>query len=339
MPAMNRLLILLAIIAAAAVSLNASDPESPQETVARLQQAVSKTNIFELPSFAMKANIQIELKGKRVDGTYRLLWNGEDQWREEIVFPEYAEIQVGGKGILWVKRSTDYIPLRIYNIHEALGFGSGAAGSGPMHAGSLVRLSLSPDVKIKKTYRRTSHGEPLTCTQIEDERKFSSEICVSNRSGTLVRGPTYLDKDLQQTGTKVFPRSLSFLDDGETVASVAVTDFMTPAQIPAEAFKAPAGAQGSPGCMNPEPPQLLKRSTPEYPESARRQHIQGTVAIGATIGTDGIPRIGKLVESASPDLERASLAAFRDWRYRPARCGDQLVEVETILETRYTLSY
>ena len=133
MRAMNSCLV-FALIASSAIALNPSDPKNPQEAVARLQQAVSRTNIFELPSFVMKAKVQIELKGKMVDGTYQLLWNGEDQWREEILLPEYAEIQVGGKGMLWVKRNTNFIPLRIYNIHEALGFGSGVAGAGALHA-------------------------------------------------------------------------------------------------------------------------------------------------------------------------------------------------------------
>ena len=41
-----------------------------QEAAARLAEAVSKTNIFELPSFVMKADVQIDLGGKLVDGTY-----------------------------------------------------------------------------------------------------------------------------------------------------------------------------------------------------------------------------------------------------------------------------
>ena len=336
---MNRYLTLLALVASTALSLTASDSPNQQETVARLQQAIAKTNIFELPSFVIKANVQIEKKGKSVDGTYQLMWNGPDQWREEIIFPGYGEVQVGGKGTVWVQRSTDFIPLRIYNIHEALGFGSGVAGSGALHSGSLVRLGLTPDMNVKKTHGRTDHGEALTCTQIEDEEKFSAEICVCNRTGIVVRGSTYLDKDLQPAGTKVFPRSLSVLDDGKTVASVSVTDFTTPAQIPADAFKVSAGTPATAGCMNPEPFQLIKRRNPEYPQSARMQHVEGTVAIDASIGTDGVPRVRKVVDSPNPDLEQASLRAVRDWRYRPARCSGQPVEIETILQVNYKLSY
>jgi len=329
----------LALVVLFAISLAASDPQDRQEAVSRVQQAVAKTNIFELPSFVMKANVQIEQREKPIDGTYQLMWNGPEQWREEIVFPGYSEIQVGGKGTIWLQRSTDFMPLRIYNLHEALGFGSGVAGAGALHSGSLVRLGVTPEEKVGKTHGRKNHGDALTCTEIEDEEKFSAEICVSDRTGTLVRGSTYLDKDLQPAGTKVFPRSLAFLDNGKAVASVAVTDFTTPAQMPAGAFNIPAGVAVTPGCMNPEPFQLFKRRNPEYPQSARTQRVQGTVALDALIGIDGVPRIRKVVDSPSPDLEKASLRSIRDWRYRPARCGGQPVEIETVLQVNYTLSH
>jgi hypothetical protein len=39
----------------------------------------------------MKAALQIDNAGKPLDGSYRLLWNGPEQWREEISFPGYTE--------------------------------------------------------------------------------------------------------------------------------------------------------------------------------------------------------------------------------------------------------
>jgi sarcosine oxidase gamma subunit len=58
-------------------ALPSSGPD-PQQTVRRIEQAVSKTNIFVLGSFQ---NVQIESQGKSLDGHYQLLWNGPDQWR------------------------------------------------------------------------------------------------------------------------------------------------------------------------------------------------------------------------------------------------------------------
>jgi len=318
-------------------SHSASDAARQQEAITRLEQAVLKTNIFELPSFAMKADVHINNHGRKMDGTYQFLWNGPGQWREGINLPGYSEVQTGGKGTIWLQRSTDVIPFPIHNLHEALGFGSSAVAPQSM---LLVQLALTPRDTIKKTSERKEHGDKLTCYQIENEQKRSSEICIYESSGTIARlSPYYADSDLQPVGGKVFPRHLSIHLEDKTVAEVNITELSTPAQFPAETFTPPAGVPGRAGCMNPTLPRLVKKQSPEYPLIARQQHHQGTVAFDTLIGTDGGPRIQKVVESASPDLEASSQSALSQWRYEPATCKGQPVEVETVLQVSYTLSY
>jgi hypothetical protein len=101
-----------------------------------VEQAEAKANIFALPSFAISADIRISDGDKDLDGSYRLLWNGPGQWREEISFPAYSEVQVGAKGVVFLKRSTDVTPLRIDQLRSALGYGSGTP-----HPRSLVHFS------------------------------------------------------------------------------------------------------------------------------------------------------------------------------------------------------
>lgn len=167
---MNRRTLLAASVVLCLQPLVASDDASKQqEAIKKIEQAVAKTNIFELPSFQMKASVQIESQGKLLDGSYQLLWNGPEQWREEIHLPGYAEVQVGGKGTVWIQRSTDFYPLRIYDLHAALGFGSGAAHSSSGPAGSLVQSSLTQKDTVKKIHERKKHGESQTCVQYGNE--------------------------------------------------------------------------------------------------------------------------------------------------------------------------
>ena len=114
---MNRASFALIVLALFSPISLAADRPDQQQALHRIEQAVSKTNIFDLASFQMKANVQIDNQGKRLDGRYQLLWNGPDQWREEISFAGYSELQVGGKGTVWVKRNTPFFPLRIWNLH------------------------------------------------------------------------------------------------------------------------------------------------------------------------------------------------------------------------------
>jgi len=334
---MKSCLILAATVALWLQPLLASDDAAKQqEAIKKIEQAVSHMNIFELPSFEMKANVQIATQGKPMDGTYQLLWNGPAQWREEIRFPAYTEVQVGGNGTVSIQRSTAFLPLRIYHLHAALGFGSGALGAGA--SGSLVQSPLAPGDKVKKIRQRKEHGEPQTCVEYENEAKRSSDICVSESTNTLVRSAPYSEKDIQPAGIgKVYPRLLSFTDEGRTVARVNISDFTTPAQFPPDSFNPPAGAWPQAGCMNPTAPKLIKKIPPQYPDIALRGRVEGTVAADARIGTDGIPRIGEVVGHANPDLERSTISALKEWRYEPATCNDKPVEVETVLQVHFSL--
>src|SRR5580704_3068604 len=98
---MKRCMYLVMLVAVCRTPLKCSDADKQKAIISRLEQAVAKTNIFDLPSFAMKANAQIEEHGKLVDGTYQLLWNGPDEWKQEVIFPGYREVQIGGKGTVW----------------------------------------------------------------------------------------------------------------------------------------------------------------------------------------------------------------------------------------------
>jgi len=336
---MKSCLILAATVALWLPPLLASDDAAKQQVaIKRIEQAVTHTNIFELPSFEMKANVQIATQGKLTDGIYQLLWNGPAQWREEIRFPGFTEVQVGGNGTVSIQRSTAFLPLRIYHLHAALGFGSGALGAGA--SGSLVQSGLAPRDKVKKIRQRKEHGEPQTCVEYENEVKRSSDICVSESTNTLIRSAPYSEKDIQPAGIgKVYPRLLSFTEEGQTVARVNISDFTSPAQFPPNSFDPPAGVSPQAGCMNPTAPRLTKKIFPQYPDSARRDHIEGTVAVDARIGTDGVPRIGNVVGHSSADLERSSISALKEWRYEPAACNGKPVEVETILQVNYSLSY
>ena len=303
--------------------LCASDTAKQHEAITRLEQAVSKTNIFELPSFVMKADVQIEDHGKLVNGTYELLWNGPDQWRERIEVPGYTEVQTGGKGTISVQRSVDFIPVSVYTIHQALGFGSSVGSPQSM---SLVQLALTPRDKIKETSKRKEHGDELTCFEIENKQKHSSEICVDDSSDTVARAPfMFADSNLQPVGAKIFPRLLILHHGNEVVARVNVRELASPAQFPPDTFTPLAGVAPKAGCMNPSLSHVVKKQQPEYPETARQQHHQGTVSFDVLIGKDGVPQFRRLIESAGTDLDDSTRRAFSRWRFDPAMCNGQPV--------------
>ena len=326
------------IIAAATLLPNfliSSDTPSQKEAIAQLESAISKTNIFELPSFVMRADIEIENNGKSFSGKYLLLWNGPQQWREEISLPGYHEIQVGGKGVISVFRNADFAPLGVYNLHRALGFGGAMQG---IERPSFVQIGLGMKDVLKKTREHKEHGEKIRCFAFEDAQNKTSERCQNPTSGFIDRGVDYSDSDFQPLGGKMFPRVMSIKQDGKTVAKANITSLTLSPDFPLNIFTPPDKASQQPGCMNPDPPRLVKKVSPQYPQAAREARVEGSVMTIVSIGTDGVPKIVKVVESANRDLESASLSAIREWRYEPAMCGGQAVPQETVLQINYTLS-
>jgi TonB family protein len=298
-----------------------------------IQQAVDKTNIFELPSFRMNANVRIDNMGKPLDGTYSLLWNGPDQWREEITFAGYTEVQVGGKGVVYLKRSTDHLPYQIFQLRETLGFGAAGMDKGFFHLGPR-----GGEV-VKKIHEQKIGGAKATCVEIMTEMKYTREVCVDQASGTVKRDKdSLLDSDLRPIGEKFFPHSLALDEKGKTVVELHITELDASPSFSTSAFQPPTGNLPKAGCMNPAPATKAKVVEPRYPEQDKRQLNQGTVGIYALIDSAGVPQTLEIAFSVTPTLDAASVEALRQWRFQPATCDGSPVDNETIIEIHYTLS-
>lgn len=325
-----RLLLLFAILASSIGESTAWDSTEQQNALDLIKEAVAKGNIFLLPAFSMKAAARIENQGKFLDGTYFLLWNGPEQWREEINFPGYSETQVGSKGLVWLKRSTDEPRLRIFQLHSTLGYGS--------QGDSSIDVAPRADETVKKIRKRKLRGSQVQCVEIVGPMKHNREVCIADNSGTVVRQGVFYASDLAPIGSKLFPRILSWKQNGETRVEIRIEQFELTQKLASSDFDPPPGATSRPGCMNPESWRRVHSVAPIYPDQDRQSHVQGTVGLGVLIGADGVPRNVQVLSGSSPGLNRSAIEAVQSWRYAPATCNGIPVEVETSVEINFTLS-
>jgi protein TonB len=80
------------------------------------------------------------------------------------------------------------------------------------------------------------------------------------------------------------------------------------------------------------------QTTPRYPESARRQGVEGITTLRFIVLTNG--HVGQIAVSRSAghvDLDRAAMDAVRTWRFEPARRGKEAVAVWVTLPVRFEL--
>jgi outer membrane biosynthesis protein TonB len=86
-----------------------------------------------------------------------------------------------------------------------------------------------------------------------------------------------------------------------------------------------------------EPPQLIHRVQPVFPEAARVSQTEGRVRFRATIAKDGTVKNLRRI-SGSVILAGACEMAIRQWVYRPAVVDGRPVEAETQIEINFRIA-
>ena len=82
---------------------------------------------------------------------------------------------------------------------------------------------------------------------------------------------------------------------------------------------------------------LVTKTQPVYPMSAKAAGIQGIVELETVISTEGVPLDIRVLSSPSDDLTQSALEAVRQWRYKPTLLNGNPVEVITDVMVHYTL--
>jgi len=85
------------------------------------------------------------------------------------------------------------------------------------------------------------------------------------------------------------------------------------------------------------PPSLVNKQEPEYSEHARTAKLEGTVRLGLTIGTDGLPRDIKLLNSLGFGLDEKAAEAVSQWQFKPGTRDGAPVPVQATIEVNFRL--
>ncbi|HSP05810.1 MAG TPA: TonB family protein, partial [Acidobacteriota bacterium] len=122
-----------------------------------------------------------------------------------------------------------------------------------------------------------------------------------------------------------------FRDHSETVrvsGGKSATLRATLEEIPKPVVEAPKPAKPAepevrPGELVPltadvTPPKSIKKAFAKYPEMARKQRLEGVVALSILVSETGQVIDVKVTKSANPILDQAAMDAVKQWQYQPA---------------------
>ena len=127
-----------------------------------------------------------------------------------------------------------------------------------------------------------------------------------------------------------------FLNNGKSeriylVANLARGQDQFSATIEAAAAPVPPSALPPRVSGKPEPFKRLSGRPPAMPDSLRKRGIYGTVALYATIGTDGALSDIVALESPDAELEQVCRANLQQWRYDPMKLDGVPVRSTTLV--------
>jgi TonB family protein len=81
---------------------------------------------------------------------------------------------------------------------------------------------------------------------------------------------------------------------------------------------------------------IVHKVQPVYPDQARADHVEGTVALHVVVGGDGAVQEASVI-SGPPALAQAAIDAVKQWRYQPTTLNQKPVEVDTQVKVTFSL--
>jgi len=82
-------------------------------------------------------------------------------------------------------------------------------------------------------------------------------------------------------------------------------------------------------------PKLVKKVNPTYPEEVKKEGIEGTVILEATIDTEGNVAEVKVLKGGIESLNKAAVEAIRQWKYEPAIIGGKAMPVNITVTIKF----
>ena len=283
-------------------------------SVSNLRTAGSK-------SFELRADVEITAAGGKTTGTYHLSWNDPRQWREELVLPEYRQLQVvnGEHGWRVHPKGIFFIPL-----------------SRAIHLLRLIPAKLDPDNRVKTIKEREVGGRPATCVEYA---KFGIQYCFDIASGVLVLSSSFGETKYSNYTAfqgRLVPRTI--VEKGKDLEiTIQLRDIAVLNNPDPKLFEEPAGAEEWKTCDDPEHPKAIQTPEPEYPQAMRLAKTEGFVQVAVTVDISGRPTDVMVVQSSPPGFELAARNAVSSWKFHPAMCGNTAVPFQTTVEINFRL--
>lgn len=306
----------------------ASNKEAEAAALIEHAKQLSDIRAEGAPAFRLKVDFKIiKDDGSAMDGTYTERWVSKEQWRRETVLGDFRRIQIAAGKKLWLLDNSTDVPPQIGDIPSISDVGR-----------------LRPEGwKPRKDRKANETG--MNCVENSAFPGEGWTLCFDKISRTLIAeiSPLHvgagggsqvcLHSDYQKFGEYVVARSYECDEEKHPKLVARVAELVADPAQDSTLFVPPASAKESVHCLGlPTPPKAVYS-----PEPAPLRAFSGTtvVAVNVVVGTDGKPHDVKVTSVPNRGLDEAALAAVRQWRFKPATCDGEPMEVQIAVQIQF----
>jgi TonB family protein len=261
------------------------------------------------------------------DGSFVETWVSPTEWRSDLVVAGFHRTQVANGKRMWTLDTGDAeLPDNIENVGFFLNQGR----------------YESDEWKSAKIQDRGINSIPVKCLQPKaDARGGKSVLCFYQSTGELAVAvfPKYISNhvvdhtcvysDYGPFGNKTFPHSIRCFVDKRPVLEENVAILDTVSSPDPGIFRPLPDGRESVNCpVGVTPPKIV-----DAPDPRNYGRITNTTTVfRVAVRADGTVTNVKLIHSGGQRFDEAAKQAVLQWKFRPASCGDEPIEVPINVE-------
>ena len=290
----------------------------------------------------MKLAVQTFDQGKpKEEGTVEEWWAGPNSWRVAYALPSFTGGELHTADGVFRTKGAGYEPTIvddllqqvIHPFHDEHEIDDSKPDLRKQKFGKVELDCIMLDQPLKNVASPPLGLFPTFCL---DPGKDSLRINVETGSVIFVRNRTGVFQ-----GRSV-PMDMRAQSDDDTVGTshLDTLSSMTPEEMdlkPGPEMEK-VGAQAALIGAGVIAGNIISKVQPVYPETAKHDHVSGTVKLHAIIGRDGRVRSLRVLSTPDSDLAISALRAVRQWTYKPYLVNGMPTEVDTTLMVNYAFS-
>jgi TonB family protein len=315
--------------------------------VERLHRATLLNSIDDatMKPWHLKLSFQLfDTKGQPTEtGTIEEWWSGPTAHKTVYTSPSYTSTEIQTKDGLYRSKGVVSVPslleLVLQQVVDPMPSERDITDSKPDLRKEDVGKTPMDCIMLSQPIKNVAYAPfglfPTYCFDRDKDSlrvsyDFGSQLRVRNKLGVFQQRTVVVDQTTLQNSTAEITAHVDVLqtispNEVEFAPSKEIEEEIKPNQV-VVASGVMAGLK-------------ISGVNPNYPETSKRNHVSGAVILKARIGTDGRIHSLRVISTPDADLAIASLAAVRQWIYKPYLLNGEPVEINTQVTVNFAFGH